>query len=303
MAKRDVINTTDMVEAGMLGMMAGPEAAIRHLNHRASERDDEGWEMIPTPDNKSRTALEKAGVVFGQKVNNIFTQVRYPDGWKVIRTDHYMYTRLCDASGKVRADIGLKVIDNWGSCHAVTRLRPDYMRDCWLDRDTPLIPIIRDSNQNVLWRGKPRTGDKSDKCREEATKVLTKAYPDWENLDAYWDIDKFDKLPPNASEPPKGNTYTAHTTYYDSTGENISDSGVLGTTIKESDAEAIEFFKKVLDKSTSTCKVKILHDDKVVGEFWTREPKRERITYSDDYGGFYRRTVSRSPDDLIEYGD
>jgi hypothetical protein len=57
-----------------------------------------------------RTALEAAGVVFGDPVegDDLFINVTLPEGWKKQATDHAMWSELLDAEGKVRANIFYK---------------------------------------------------------------------------------------------------------------------------------------------------------------------------------------------------
>ena len=83
-------------EVALFGIVGGGEAAINHMNAVGS-RGSNGWERVPTPEPNDRLILEEAGVVFGEVLNSLFIQVRYPEGWTVQSTDHYMYKKLLNA--------------------------------------------------------------------------------------------------------------------------------------------------------------------------------------------------------------
>lgn len=55
-----------------------------------------------------RQKLEKLGFEFGEKVDDIFVEVKMPKGWKKLATEHSMWSELIDDKGKVRASIFYK---------------------------------------------------------------------------------------------------------------------------------------------------------------------------------------------------
>lgn len=52
--------------------------------------------------------LEAAGVVFGEKIDELFQAVQLPEGWHKKATDHSMWSELIDEHGKKRASIFYK---------------------------------------------------------------------------------------------------------------------------------------------------------------------------------------------------
>lgn len=59
---------------------------------------------------KLREKLEAAGVEFGgpNPDDTLFAPVKLPQGWKIVPTEHSMWTELVDAEGKVQASIFYK---------------------------------------------------------------------------------------------------------------------------------------------------------------------------------------------------
>lgn len=265
MAKEPIISRRDLEEVAMLGMIGGAETAITHMN-ALGRRGSQGWDKVPIPEPLDKTILEEAGVVFGEVLNSLFIQVKYPDGWKVKGTDHYMYSNLLNTRGQARANIGLKVADSWGYLRASRLFDPSFHSDCWRDNTLPYVPAIKDSLGNILWRGRPMGRD-LDVATNAAKELLTSIYPDWNNPRAYWELEKYD-FPPNESEPPKGEKYSAYAEYFHVGSTSACDSGMSDTVIKLTDAEAVKFYKDLYGRETFyQLKVTVYKGDKVVEKF------------------------------------
>ena len=56
----------------------------------------------------TKEQFEQMGIVFGQPVDDLFYEVRLPEGWKKIPTDHSMWSKLVDEQGRERASIFYK---------------------------------------------------------------------------------------------------------------------------------------------------------------------------------------------------
>ncbi len=146
--------------------------------------------LLPIPDKRdadATVALEKAGVVFGKKVDKLFVEATLPDGWSVKPTKHHLYSDLVDNKGRKRAGIMIHVLDNDAWMSPTKRFNPSYIKDDWSDRSSPYIPVIEDSNSNVLWRGTANTG--MDAARDISRTKLSEIAPNWRNLQAYWGED------------------------------------------------------------------------------------------------------------------
>jgi len=48
------------------------------------------------------------GIVFGEKVDDLFTSVTLPEGWHKEATEHAMWSKLIDDQGRERASIFYK---------------------------------------------------------------------------------------------------------------------------------------------------------------------------------------------------
>ena len=91
-------------------MGQGAERAIERQEARGQEQLV-GSDLLPTDCPKDvKTALEAAGVVFGEVVSGdaLFRHVSLPTGWKKVATDHAMWSTLVDDTGRERAKIFYK---------------------------------------------------------------------------------------------------------------------------------------------------------------------------------------------------
>lgn len=178
----------DYFVAGLMGGPGGLDAVTRrgHAQMQHSER-------LPAKglgEDGGREILSRAGVVFGKidPRNKLFVEATLPTGWSIKPTDHYMYSTLRDQNDLVRAQIMYKATDNdaWISCRR--RFSPSAHRDDYSDDKSPYIPVIEDSNNRQVWRGKAvgrKPGD-HDKAVEIARRKIDEVAPLWESLDAYW---------------------------------------------------------------------------------------------------------------------
>jgi hypothetical protein len=106
-----------------------------------------------------------------------------------------------------------------------------------------------------------------DVATNAAKELLTSIYPDWNNPRAYWELEKYD-FPPNESEPPKGEKYSAYAEYFHVGSTSACDSGMSDTVIKLTDAEAVKFYKDLYGRETFyQLKVTVYKGDKVVEKF------------------------------------
>jgi hypothetical protein len=117
-----VRNTSNLDPLELLvetGFGAGIEA-----QEARGQRELVSSEVLPSDcDSTSREALEAAGVVFGDQVEDdpIFQHVTLPEGWKKRPTDHSMWSELVDAEGNVRASIFYKAAFYDRSAHMSVR--------------------------------------------------------------------------------------------------------------------------------------------------------------------------------------
>lgn len=56
----------------------------------------------------TREQLEKMGIVYGEDADDLFVNVELPEGWKLVPTDHHMWSKLVDEKGHERAGVFYK---------------------------------------------------------------------------------------------------------------------------------------------------------------------------------------------------
>ncbi len=155
----------------------------------------------------SASAFDKIFTAAGGKVGDrsegdpLFVDVALPPGWTKKETGHSMWTDLLDANGNRRAGIFYKAAFYDRAAHLDPNLRfytcvvvPDSSKPY---QSQPAIPTIKDSNDRVVWEGAPiptdpkKSWESADQARVVAKAMLAKCYPDYEKLDAYWDVKEF----------------------------------------------------------------------------------------------------------------
>lgn len=157
-------------------------------------------EVLPSDCSASdRSALESAGVVFGEPVpgDDLFVYVTLPAGWKKVRTNHSMWSDLVDEHGRKRGAIGYKAAfyDLWANLMATRRFAAgvDYSDEYYPKNheDYPRWSVVKDG-ELVIQRFGPFTevdglASFNDRRAENAAfDWLNEHYPDWQNASAYW---------------------------------------------------------------------------------------------------------------------
>lgn len=151
-----------------------------------------------------RWQFEKIGIVFGEQVDDLFTNVTLPPGWKKQPTNHPMWSDLIDDQGRVRAGIFYKAAFYDRSAHIYIKPRygygylpalgydnPDYKSGGWvgvvMDCGTPIWKSEEtEPEPDYNSDGWAKWSDKRQEMADKALKFLDKTYPDWKNPLAYW---------------------------------------------------------------------------------------------------------------------
>ena len=111
MAIRNTKNKLDMMMllAGAMGA-GGVSGAIMEQEAQGQRELVNSTQLPAKVNSGDRKALEKAGVVFGEKSpdDDLFVEATLPEGWQKRRTDHSMWSELVDEKGVVRATIFYK---------------------------------------------------------------------------------------------------------------------------------------------------------------------------------------------------
>lgn len=146
--------------------------------------------------------LETLGFVYGKQVDDLFVEVKFPEGWYIkAAPDHSMYSYLYDNKNRERVSIFYKAafydrkasislslrfhISKWVHCDEKgneveengTHLKT-VIKDCGVTVHT--IGIRNQDGQLDDWK-------KDDKHSKEAKDWLKENYPEHENPLAYWD--------------------------------------------------------------------------------------------------------------------
>ncbi|HEX2656102.1 MAG TPA: hypothetical protein VHN11_20970 [Xanthobacteraceae bacterium] len=143
---------------------------------------------------EARKPWEKLGFKFGKKVDDIFVEATFPNGWKKRPTDHSMWSEIVDEKGRKRGAIFYKAAFYDRSANA-------YLERRFSVRETyegPKLIQIVDACGEVK---REIAGDDTSNLQGDAFHVayegnrakaselaawLSANYPDWQNPTAYW---------------------------------------------------------------------------------------------------------------------
>lgn len=124
-------------------------------------------------------------VFTSSKGDDLFMGVKLPNGWKKEATDHSMWNNLLDDKGRVRANFFYKAAfydrDAFVNfeCAIIVTYRskePNEYGSCVMNKNTNEV-IFDGGNADIS-----NSGDSREKCLE----FLKTNYPDYENINAYW---------------------------------------------------------------------------------------------------------------------
>lgn len=143
----------------------------------------------------TREQLEQMGIVFFEPVDNLFVNVKLPDGWKKVPTDHSMWSNLIDEKGRVRGSIFYKAAFYDRDAFICIDRRYSF-RNKQLGNDyetSPRAAVVLDQDE-VIWQSESEspsdevpTYEAGDRYLPDAKAWLGERYPDWRDPLAYWD--------------------------------------------------------------------------------------------------------------------
>lgn len=139
---------------------------------------------------EDRKALEDAGVVFGDSIDELFQAATLPEGWTLQPTDHSMWSDLLDADGHKRAGVFFKAAfyDMSATLYAERRFNVSGYHDMHDDGSSEVVVLDakRAEPAKSFGRAGPREWDAKDALEDKARAWLDEHYPDHENRSAYW---------------------------------------------------------------------------------------------------------------------
>jgi hypothetical protein len=164
---------------------------------KAGQLEQAAKQTLPI-DLRNREQWEKLGFVFGEKIDDLFQSVIFPDGWKKVPTVHSMWSDIVDGQGRKRGAIFYKAAfyDQRAHAHLERRfgVSTNYEGDRYVFISDACGQVSKkiggfgsepDSRENrsgwMAWH------DKIEEARKELTAWLTANYPDHGSPLAYWE--------------------------------------------------------------------------------------------------------------------
>ena len=206
MDKKKVPNTSKEVRENPLGFLAkaivqGPSKAIQQQEASGQdslvESDTLPTDMTCSDGYDPKRVLESVGMKFLGPVEDdeLFQYVEPPKGWKKVKTDHPLWSKLIDDRGRKRASIFYKAAFYDRSAYMIIlrrfNLRLDYKRE---EKEGIVVVNVTDCGEKIyttepipLPANEKKRRKAEKKAEKNARKWLNKHYPGWENPAAYWD--------------------------------------------------------------------------------------------------------------------
>lgn len=145
----------------------------------------------------TREQFEAIGFTFGPDADDIFVNVRMPDGWKKVATNHSMWSDLVDDKGRKRAGIFYKAAFYDRNAHISLNRR--YTVDCYESCDADGNPaeypsshskvVVKDGDAELYRVGiyLERDYQALDVLEKQALAWLSEHFPLHDDPTAYWD--------------------------------------------------------------------------------------------------------------------
>ena len=196
-------------EVSRLSMLVGTDAILAQEARGAAEMASQTAQLPAKGSNDP--AWAKMGVLFGDAVSGdrLFRHVRLPAGWKIVRTNHSMWTNLVDERGRKRASICYKAAfyDRDAHISPVRRFSvtmdyvyPEKSKEAYpratgkravvKDRDKvlhegPILAQPPEDSRGFDWAAHDKESERLH--AEAAAWLVAQGFPDWKDAAAYWD--------------------------------------------------------------------------------------------------------------------
>ena len=152
----------------------------------------------------TKKIYEKMGITIVEEYDDLFYNVKLPEGWEIKPTDHSMWNDLFDDKGRKRGSFFYKAAFYDRSAHMnfCTRFSAssipfdNYKSDASYEERCikPWYGVICDGGKEIYRTdgevspdGSVKVWDIQEHQRKLALEKLEKEYPDWEDIFAYWD--------------------------------------------------------------------------------------------------------------------
>ncbi len=162
-------NNKEILHIGALtAMIGGGACAVETMQRLGSDTHGPrpNTLMLPRCDSEATLAITQAwGFVWPKDTplryerrlagrHELLLPVETPPAWTTKSTGHWLYKKLVDPQGQVRAELMIHFQDQ----DARLTLERKYQAGSWqanYDEALPAWPVIRDSSDNILWTGEP----------------------------------------------------------------------------------------------------------------------------------------------------
>ena len=137
---------------------------------------------------KDRKQWEALGFMFGDAADDIFVNVKFPNGWRKKPTDHSMWIELLDDKGRKRGAIFYKAAFYDRSAHVHIEARFSYSSYESTSKKDEMAVVIRDAGETSQTIGTWKAGEYTlkDELEAKAKKWLIENYPKWQEASEYW---------------------------------------------------------------------------------------------------------------------
>lgn len=130
-------------------------------------------------------------VFTSSKGDDLFMGVKLPEGWKKQSTDHSMWNNLIDNKGRIRATFFYKAAFYDRDAFVNFKHRYDVDRE-YIDTKEPnyypKLYCVKDNATNAILFKTEITNEYEDtKLKQECIEYLNTNYPNYKDLNAYWD--------------------------------------------------------------------------------------------------------------------
>ena len=198
MNNRDELDAIEM----LLRAMMGEERVIEHMESEGQQKAIRNT-MMAKKMNPSKEVWEKLGFSFSEIPNDdTLCQATLPDGWTIKPTDHAMWNEIFDSNNAKRGAMFYKssFYDRDAHMYLESRYKicTKYLDDNYESRE-----VYFGNEQEVLFiagqiiipekatrQERIDAYEKEEKLRKIAEQFANENYPDWENVQAYWDDGK-----------------------------------------------------------------------------------------------------------------
>jgi len=130
-------------------------------------------------------------VFTSSKGDDLFMGVKLPDGWKKESTDHAMWNNLIDDKGRIRATFFYKgafydreAFINFRHRYSVSQ---EYVETTEKNSFPKFYCVKDNATDEIIFKTEISYEYYDDNIRQQCVDYLKTNYPEYENLNSYWD--------------------------------------------------------------------------------------------------------------------